>query len=459
MDFSASNTALWSAMLQMGLIACIMLLAHLLRRKVLFFRNSLMPTAVLAGFFALLVRISGIIPINTDFMEMITYHTIALGFIALSLRIPQKSKGTEKGDFIAAKSGAVIISTYLIQGILGLTISISLAYTIMPDFFKAAGILLPMGYGQGPGQANNVGSTYEVLGFKGGQSFGLSIAAVGALCACIVGVIYLNYLRHTKKITLQTREEISGSVTIDDFQDKNEVPISESVDRLSVQMALVLIVYAATYFVSKGLTGGLSAIAPGLADAVNPIIWGFNFIVGSLLATLLRKCFDGLTKAKLMTRQYPNNYLLSRISGLAFDLMIICGIVSIDIKDLSGMWLPFVLMCVLGGYVTLVYLQWLCKKIYPSYYYEALLSMYGMLTGTIGSGVLLLREIDPLFKTPAADNLLTGSSFAIAFGAPMLIFIGMAPKSTTMLFVTFGLLFVYMAILLLFMFKLQRKHK
>ncbi|MGI6532816.1 MAG: hypothetical protein ACOX29_10350 [Bacillota bacterium] len=88
----------------------------------------------------------------------------------------------------------------------------------------------------------------------------------------------------------------------------------------------------------------------------------------------------------------------------------------------------FSLLCVVGTVVTIFFLQWLCKKIYPGYYYEGLLSMYGMLTGTISSGILLLREIDPHFRTPAAINLVTGSSFAIFFGAPMLLFIGLAPR-------------------------------
>ena len=112
-----------------------------------------------------------------------------------------------------------------------------------------------------------------------------------------------------------------------------------------------------------------------------------------------------------MTRQYQNNYLLSRISGVAFDLMIVAGIASINIEDLSGLWLPFALMAVAGGAVTLVYLQWICRRVYPEYYYEGLVSMYGMLTGTISSGVLLLREIDVSFQTPAANNLVIGSSF------------------------------------------------
>ena len=47
-----------------------------------------------------------------------------------------------------------------------------------------------------------------------------------------------------------------------------------------------------------------------------------------------------------MNRQYQNNYLLSRFSGLAFDVMIVAGIASINIDDLSGYWLPFLLMAV-----------------------------------------------------------------------------------------------------------------
>jgi len=158
-----------------------------------------------------------------------------------------------------------------------------------------------------------------------------------------------------------------------------------------------------------------------------------------------------------MTRQYPNNYLLGRISGTAFDLMVLAGITAINIEDLSGLWLPFVMMAILGGIVTFGYLRWICKKLYPGYYYEGMLSMFGMQTGTISSGVLLLREIDPSFKTPAATNLLTGSSFAILFGIPMLLLVGLAPESETMLFIVLVILAVYFSLLLLFIFKAKRR--
>lgn len=455
MDFSALNESLWNTILQFGVIAFMLLLANVLRRKLPFVRKTLLPTAVLAGFIMLILRVCHILPVDTELMEIITYHTIAIGFIALTLQIPEKKAPAEQKDLTGAKSGALIVSCYLLQGFIGLLITAGLAYTLMPGFFKAAGIILPMGFGQGPGQANNIGSSYESLGFVGGQSFGLSIAAMGFLVACVVGVIYLNILKKRGKIYPEQQIYLSGSVTVDYFESKNELPISESVDRFSVQMAMILMVYLVTFLAINGLDRLLTTTLPGLAASLVPILWGFNFIIGALIALITRQLLAGLTKVKVMTHRYPNNYLLGRISGVAFDLMVITGIAAIDLHVLNDLWLPFILLSIAGTVFTLVYLQWMAKKLYGAYYYEGLLSMYGMLTGTISSGVLLLREIDPNFKTPAANNLLLGTSFGILFGIPMLILIGLAPRSDAMLFLTMALIFVYFILLLLFMLKVK----
>lgn len=455
MEFSASNTALWNIVVQFGIIAVAIMTATLLGRKLPFIRRTLLPTSVLAGFLLLVVRNLGLLQLNTDILEMTTYHGIAIGFIAMSLRIPNREE-KNGGGLTGAKSGALIVSTYLVQALIGLVISLALAYTVMPGLFKASGILLPMGYGQGPGQANNIGSSYEALGFGGGRSFGLSLAAAGYLCACIVGVVYLNILRRRSDRTLPGERGALGAVTVDDFQQKGEIPVAESIDRFSIQVVLVIIVYLLTYLVSYGIDALLAAVAPGLSKTVSPLLWGFNFIIGSALAILVRTVMKALRRSNIMTRQYQNNYLLSRISGVAFDLMIVAGIASINIEDLSGLWVPFLLMAVAGGAVTLLYLRWICRRIYPDYYDEGVVSMYGMLTGTISSGVLLLREIDPSFETPAANNLVVGSGFGILFGAPMLVLIGMAPESTAMTFTVFGLCAAYLALLLVFLLRVGR---
>lgn len=446
MDYSQLNHALWNPVIQVGIIALVVIISNVLRLKIPFVRKSLMPTAVLAGFLLLAMRYAGVVKVDTNLLEMVTYHALAIGFIALSLRVNSSEK-EKTGLGIAVKSGALIVSTYLVQAVTGLVISIGLAYIFIPGLFKASGLLLPMGYGQGPGQANNVGTTYETLGFEGGRSYGLAIAATGFLVACIVGVIYLNVGQKKGKFQRANHEELAGSVTVDNFQDKNEYPVSQSIDRLSIQCALILLVYLMTFGATWLITSLLLKFAPGVAGLVNSMLWGFNFIIGSLFAVIVRTIISRFRKLNLMKMQYQNNYLLSRISGLAFDVMIICGIATINFEDLKGLWVPFVITVVAGGAATYFYLRFMCKKLYPAYFEEGFLSMFGMLTGTISSGILLVREIDPDFKTPAANNLVTGSSTGIAFGAPVLLFVGMAARSTVMTFVTLGIVVVYLAVL------------
>ena len=343
-DYSQSST--WNAVLVLGIIAVMILVAIYLRRYRIF-HKSLLPTAVLGGFLMLVVKLVGVKAgvFHTDsaayikfnsVLQVLTYHGIAVGFIAMSLRTPNSD--AKKGDkLVGPKSGAIIVSSYMIQGLVGLAISLGLSYTVMPKLFRASGILLPMGYGQGPGQANNFGTTFEGYGFAGGHSFGLAIAAAGYLSACIVGVAYLNYLVRKGKLRRGEYEPVAGSVTVDDPDEITETTTSESLDRLSLQLAIVMGIYLVTYLLTLGITEGLGAISPGAKNAVGSLLWGFNFMVGSALAIATRAIFRKRFDAKPKHYKKQDNYLLSRISGLAFDAMIVAGIGSIEPEELAGL--------------------------------------------------------------------------------------------------------------------------
>lgn len=457
MDYSAANHELWNVIIQFGYIAAVVLVAYALRQRVAFIRKSMLPVAVLGGFILLILKQIGVITLDEEMLEALTYHGIALGFIAMSLRTPAQREDSSESK-VGFRSGAVIVSTYMIQGVTGLIITIGLAMTVMPDMFRAAGLLLPMGFGQGPGQANNIGASYQSLGFAGGHSFGLSIAAAGYIVACVVGVIILNILRKRGDIQVAEhngREDLGP----DYFHASEDEDVSESIDKLSVQLAMVVIVYLVTFAATAGLTGGIAKLSEGLAGTVNTLLWGFNFIIGSALAILLRVILVKLKNKGVIKRRYQDNYLLNRLSGAFFDIMIVAGIGCINIEDIRGLVLPFVLLVAAGTVVTWFHLRWVCKAVYSDYYYEGLISMYGMLTGTISSGVLLVREIDPQLETPAANNLVVGSSFGILLGAPVLILVGLAPRSPAMCFVTLGLAFLYLLILDFLIFKVGRHSK
>jgi len=218
-------------------------------------------------------------------------------------------------------------------------------------------------------------------------------------------------------------------ISVELFQDELEAPISDSIDRLSIQVGLVLFVYLVAYFFIRGFLWCIGLISPGGAVSLSGTVWGFNFIAGVLMATIARGIIRKLREKGLMRHQYQNNYLLSRISGCAFDFMIVAGIAAIDLGELRGLWVPFLLMSAAGGVATYLFLDLVSRKVYRDYPEEAFLTMFGTWTGTISSGMILLREIDPDFTTPAANNIIIGSSYGIVLGIPLLLIISGAPSN------------------------------
>ena len=134
MDYSAANTSLWGIIIQLGLIAAAILLAGFLRSRIPFIRKSMMPVAVLGGFLLLIVKQTGLVKLDNDILETLVYHGIALGFIAMSLRVPTPSQDRAE-KLTGLKSGALIVSTYMVQGVVGLIITITLSLTVMPGLF------------------------------------------------------------------------------------------------------------------------------------------------------------------------------------------------------------------------------------------------------------------------------------------------------------------------------------
>jgi ESS family glutamate:Na+ symporter len=122
--------------------------------------------------------------------------------------------------------------------------------------------------------------------------------------------------------------------------------------------------------------------------------------------------------------------------------MIIAGIGAIEISVLSDLIIPLVLLTGIGLFFTYHYVYYVSKKTFPNYPEQAFISLFGMLTGTNSTGIILLREIDPQFETPAATNLILQSIYAIAFGFPLLLLLGIAPQGLTMTLISIGIMAV-----------------
>ena len=462
--FSFWDQEIWSFVVTLAILFGAMMLANILRRKISFFKKSLLPSAVLGGFIALLADflykcITGESMFSLTTLESLTYHGLGLGFIALGWRHLDNVKG-KKAKRDVFHTSTVTVGGYLIQAVVGLAITIVLYYAI--GAFAQGGILLPMGYGQGPGQAFNWGSTYETqYGFVNGTSYGLTVAAMGFVSACVGGLIYLNKLKGKYNIA---GGDVQEQLSVDDYCGDNEIPVSESMDKLTVQFALVFLTYAVTYFSMWALYKFVLLPIGGFAlSTVNPLLWGFNFLVGVAWTMLFKSICNRLRAKGVMHREYTNNFMLNRISGLMFDIMVVASIASINLSAFlyKEFWIPLLLICIAGAVVTYLYVDRVCRHLFPDYSDEMFLAMYGMLTGTASTGIILLREIDPLYKTPTSHNLIYQNLWSIVLGAPMLLMLGIVPKSMTHTYICLGILLVLFLGILAIQYrdKIFRKNK
>ncbi len=441
-------------MVQFFILATALLLGNVLRTKVPFLKKSLLPSALLGG---LLLLIFKAIPeckglINKPAMEIVTYHALGLGFVALALK---NNKVESKSSAMKViETGALTASTYVIQGIVGLIVSIPFFYFGRKLFF-AAGLLLPMGYGQGPGQALNFGkifsgwATEQGVDFPGAD-FGLSIAAMGFIVGSVVGVVYMNILRRKGALSRMRIVEKQAN-KLEDYEGKGEIPDAESIDKLSVQICMVLFVYFLVYLLTNWIQG--MELGQFGTNTLKPMLWGFNFLIGTLFGILFKNILKRFKKAKLMSREYINNYMLNRIGGFCFDIMIVAGTAAISFENFGKFVLPFAIICTLGAIVTFFFVLAISKHLYSDYKFEGFFSMFGMLTGTASNGMILLREIDPKFETPAANNLVLQTLSAIVLGFPVLLLMGYAPQSLRATWITLGVLVAFWSVLTVFMLR------
>ena len=454
------DSEVWGWMILMAVLLGSLLVGNIFKKIIPYLQQSLIPTSVLGGAILLIVAavykaITGEVMFDsvafggngTANLEIITYHSLALGFIASSFKTTG-GKLTKQRSSEILNTGVTTVATYLLQGIVGFGITI-IAALIISGFFPAAGILLPFGYGQGTGQALNYGNIFETeFGFVGGRTFGLTIAALGFLSAAIGGVIHLQIMKRSGKLVKSNRRD--GSTQTDKVESYFEIPMQESMDKMTVQIALILVAYMLAYL----LMLGLGNLLPGMRS----VIYGFNFLLGVLTATLLKITMNFLRRKHVIRRKYTNNFLMTRTSNFFFDLMVVAGVAAIRLDQLESYWGIILILGVVGLLVTYVYNRIVAKTLFPDYVEEQFLTMFGMLTGTASTGVILLREVDGDFKTPASDNMVYQNFPAIVLGFPIMFLATLAPVKPVLTMIILGAYFVVLNIFL-FRSKIFRRRK
>ena len=239
-NFSLANYGqVWAFLVQFGLLMIFLLIGNTMRRKIPLFRKCLVPSALLGGALLLIFNVIskqlGFALVDNRMMQVITYHCLAIGFAAMSLKNEKSTHKTKKAQVF--EFGALQGGTYMLQAFVGLGLTIALFFITRYGeqvVSYICGLILPLGFGQGPGNAlswdinfTNIPETQ----FAGNGSFGLSLASIGFVVASVFGILYINI--HKGKGNLKIRDDKPELQNASQTEDGvEEIPDNESVDKI-----------------------------------------------------------------------------------------------------------------------------------------------------------------------------------------------------------------------------------
>lgn len=403
-----------------SIVAGLLLLGILLRAQIPFFQRFLWPASIIGGAVGLGLMALGYIPIANDTFAIIAYHIFNIGVITIALT------GNDRQNSRPAFRGALWlalmwVSIFCIQSLIGLGIFWGWNQFTQEEIFPGLGFLTGMGFAQGPGQSLAIASVWELENsISYAISIGLAFSAIGFFAAFLTGVPLAN--RGWRRGWFeQPKTELSRDFLRGIMEGEEKVPTGyqtthpANIDSLAWHAALVLSIYGLCFLAAQGL----QAIA---GETMKSLVYGFIFMIGLLLATLVRWAFQQLRIGFLIDRP-----TLKRFTGSLVDIGIIPVMLAIQIEVILAFIVPIGLSSVLSLLFTWTFANYLGKRLPLPYKRERALVVYGGTTGTVANSLLLLKIIDPYFQSMLAFELVFYNFFAIFTSSHLILLFGILP--------------------------------
>lgn len=191
-----------------------------------------------------------------------------------------------------------------------------------------------------------------------------------------------------KSVQELPEEMLTGLIPKEKRQPTGEETTSTmSIDTLTWHLGLILTCVGAAYLANMGLKV--------LFPEVSFPIYGLALIFSIGLHAIL---------CMLKMENYVDKKTITHIGSTATDFLVGFGVASINISVVLQYWLPIVLLVMIGLLIVLLFLFFISRKFFSNYWFERGIYIYGMSTGVLATGAILLHISDPEFKTGVLED-------------------------------------------------------
>lgn len=392
-------------------MAALLVVGVALRARFTILQKALLPASLIGGVigFALITANLSFGFRSGDYVVP-SFHFFTLSFMSLLLT------GSEGGPTESAARGGWWmtigwLTIFVTQALIGfgvISVYVSASGEELSGFL---GLLAPLGFAQGPGQAVATGSQWESkFGIELAVNFGLIFASVGFVSSFLFGVpaarwairngLNANVLARLDEVYLRGMHQREQRPSMG-----QQVTHSANIDSLAYHLGILGVAYLLTDQYLRLIQPLTAELAPGGIPIGLVFSYEYFFIHGMLICLAIRALLDRLGYGDVIDRDTQK-----RIIGTAVDFMLISSMLSVRFDLLSKFLVP-ILMISVGAVAASAGFCFLFGRILSRLQPERAIALFGVTTGTTGSGFLLLRMLDPNLSTPVAREL---AYFAIA---------------------------------------------
>ena len=401
-------SATFPGVIAFAFMASMLIVGTVLRARVPFLRGSLVPASLIGGVVGFCLLLLGVNfgAERADF-AVLSFHFFTLSFMSLVLT-GNDNKGASAGGSITQGGlwiGIIWTMSLVMQGLLGLFVVQAYNGVAGESLSEFLGLMVTHGFTQGPGQALATGSIWQdEYGVANAVNFGIIYASAGFVAAFVLGVPAARWAvrKGLNSNTLARLDDDfkSGVFGVSRRETAGEqVTHPANVDSLAFHLGVLGIAYLITnewlHFI-----GPLAAQVPfGQSNFGVLFRHELFFLHGLLTCVILRALLN-----RWGLGHFIDNPTQRRITGSSVDFMVVGTLMSVQVALLAEFWVPIVLVCVSVTLATAV----LCfgfGRLVRQHGVERAVTTYGCCCGSTGSGIVLLRILDPDLSTPIAREL------------------------------------------------------
>ena len=381
---------------------CIMLLIGvLLRAKVRFFQNAMVPSSLIGGVLGfILVSLgwlkfpamdgSGWITIQSKDFIPFAFHAFNISFISLCLT--RSENGGSRSKVI---KGGLWLSfawslSLTLQALVGAGTVFLYNLVTGSDISVYLGYLVTHGFTQGPGQGLAIGGAWA-KGFQipDAPTMGLIWATAGFVAAYLIGVPFARQfvkkgLNANKRSKIDP-EFLSGILNKDThIEGGRETTHSAATETLAYHLGIIGVVYIITYFEINFASRFIKHLL---------FSYPLFFFHGLVWAVIIRKIMD-----KIGIGHITDPGIQKRITGMSVDFLLVSSIMAVSVTVLTKYIVVIILVTLAVTAVTFFMIN-LFRRRLSELGPERAVSSFGCCCGSTASGLLLLRILDADYST------------------------------------------------------------